>query len=106
LVRARRQGFHEDSNAGIWDYKGGDEARPTLAILTTEAQDRVRPIHDRMPLVIPSEAIDSWLDGSTPPMPPAGTPIDADPISTRVNNVAHDDPEVLTPSRPSPAQAR
>jgi len=92
--------------AGIWDYQGGDEARPTLAILTTEAQGRVRPIHDRMPLVIPSEAIDSWLDGSTPPLTPEDTPFETDRIRTRVNNVAHDDPEVLTPSRPGPAEAR
>ena len=34
----------------------------TCSVITTEATDAVGHIHDRMPMVIPREAIDAWLD--------------------------------------------
>ncbi len=39
----------------------------TFSIITTEATDAVRPVHDRMPLVVPPALYDDWLnDGDDP----------------------------------------
>ena len=50
--------------AGVWETRrlpdGGDYE--TCAIVTTEANDLMRPIHHRMPLVVAREEADRWLD--------------------------------------------
>lgn len=53
------------SMAGLWSlWKGpNDEILETCAILTTEPCDVVRPIHNRMPAILPEVALDPWLDG-------------------------------------------
>ena len=50
--------------AGISDtWLGPDGTElPTAAIVTTEANDLMRPIHDRMPVILPREALGTWLD--------------------------------------------
>lgn len=48
--------------AGIWDYRGGDESQPTVAILTTQAPMDLAAIHDRMPVIIPNELIYNWFE--------------------------------------------
>ena len=54
--------------AGIWDvWKGADRPLYTCAILTTKPNEVVRPLHDRMPVVIPREHYDRWLDPKTDP---------------------------------------
>jgi len=80
-----------------WKTPEGKELR-TCTIITTEANDLVRPIHDRMPVILPERFEDRWLDpgeGSremllallTPY--PAGemTAYDVAPV---VNNAGHD----------------
>jgi putative SOS response-associated peptidase YedK len=54
--------------AGIWDvWKGADRPLYTCAILTTGPNELVKPLHDRMPAVIPREHYDAWLDPKTDP---------------------------------------
>lgn len=49
--------------AGIWDSSPGFDAQGACAIITTEPNAVVRPVHDRMPvIVLPGEAA-RWLDG-------------------------------------------
>src|SRR5690606_24437829 len=49
--------------AGLWEtWRGGDEPLHTCTILTTEANERLRPIHSRMPVILPRAAYDVWLD--------------------------------------------
>ena len=53
--------------AGLWESwrpPGGDddEVLYTCTIITTDANDTLRPIHHRMPVILPPEAYDSWLD--------------------------------------------
>lgn len=43
-------------------WKGAMGSILTFAILTTAANDLMRPIHDRMPLIIRSEDYAAWLD--------------------------------------------
>ncbi|MEF9939123.1 MAG: SOS response-associated peptidase [Clostridium sp.] len=44
--------------AGIWNYF---EAVPRFVILTTQANESMLPVHDRMPLIIEPDELDAWL---------------------------------------------
>jgi putative SOS response-associated peptidase YedK len=44
--------------AGIYDVRGGV---PCFCILTTAANDSMREVHDRMPLVLERKQIEPWL---------------------------------------------
>ena len=49
--------------AGLWDTwhepQGGEVS--TFAIITTTANALIRPIHDRMPVILPQEGVTAWL---------------------------------------------
>lgn len=83
--------------AGIWDYRGGDESQPTVAILTTQAPLDLEAIHDRMPVIIPNELIYNWFEqpDNRLLMPLSSGVFQADPISTRINNARNEGPECL-----------
>ena len=90
--------------AGIWDcWPGPTEKLFTCAILTTSANTLVEPVHDRMPVILPPEAWDAWLDPSqTDPakLLPLLQPFPAEsmevvPASPVVNNARHDAPDCL-----------
>ncbi|UCF30395.1 MAG: SOS response-associated peptidase [bacterium] len=77
----------------------------TCTIITTEANDLLRPIHDRMPVILYSRARDHWLDPRVQHpqrLKPLLVPYDPDrmeawQVSTRVNTPAHDGPELIEP---------
>jgi putative SOS response-associated peptidase YedK len=50
--------------AGLWDHWESPEGEPidSCTILTQDANELVRPLHDRMPVVIAPEDYDRWLD--------------------------------------------
>ncbi len=52
--------------AGIWDewHMDGTSIK-TCAIITTTPNKLLATIHDRMPVIIPSEGLDSWLRGNS-----------------------------------------
>lgn len=87
----------DDPDAFLWTY----------TILTCTATDELGHIHDRSPVVVPPDLVDSWLDpGTTDPhvvrdliaaMPP---PIlHTYEVSTSVNSVRNNGPELITPLR-------
>lgn len=91
----------------FWRDPDPDAPEPwltTVTILTTSATDALGRIHDRMPLPLPPAAWPSWLDpGSSPEAArealsahTAGL-LTAYPVSTAVNNVRHNGPELLDP---------
>jgi putative SOS response-associated peptidase YedK len=93
--------------AGLWDtWSGPDEARlATCCIITVAANELVRPIHDRMPVILPPDDYDRWLSPSTPEAELVGLlrPYPADemvvvPVGPAVNSVTNDGPECLTPA--------
>lgn len=49
--------------AGLWEHwQGGDGSEPeTCTILTTAANATMKPIHDRMPVILAPEDYDAWL---------------------------------------------
>ncbi|WP_020468979.1 SOS response-associated peptidase [Zavarzinella formosa] len=54
------------SFAGIWDcWKRGTEKLFTCAIVTTEANELTRSLHDRMPVILSPEDHANWLDPNT-----------------------------------------
>ena len=44
--------------AGVWDKRGGMDC---FCIITTEANNSVRPTNGRMPLLLPSDQLEPWL---------------------------------------------
>jgi putative SOS response-associated peptidase YedK len=79
-----------------------DRFRWTCTVLTTEAEDHLGHIHDRMPLMVPRERWGDWLDPSRPGdtgllVPAAPGRLEAYPVATLVNNVRNNGPELLEP---------
>ena len=94
------------SFAGLWDSweRPGHEPLHTFTILTTDANDDVRKIHDRMPVVIFEADRAMWLDRDASPSdvkallhPPAGGTFVSHAVSTRVNTPAEDDESLIVP---------
>jgi putative SOS response-associated peptidase YedK len=77
----------------------------TCSIITTQATDAAGHIHDRMPLVVPRDAIDQWLDPALTEPAQAlallsvteGAALEAYAVSTEVNSVQNNDPSLLRP---------
>ena len=96
--------------AGLYDTWVAPDGAPvrTCTIITTEAAESVRPIHDRMPLVIPKHTMPRWLDPSltdTKILIPllAGSPeeyLEAYEVSTLVNSPKNDAPRLIEPVNP------
>jgi putative SOS response-associated peptidase YedK len=93
--------------AGLWETWTGPngEELDTAAIVTTSANKTLAAIHERMPVVVPPEAFDLWLncavvDATTASALIAPAPenfFEAYPVSTHVNRVANDDPKLVEP---------
>jgi putative SOS response-associated peptidase YedK len=89
--------------AGLWEvWEGDEETIPCVTILTTEPNETVAPIHDRMPVVLPRDEEDDWLAAGPDErralcLPSPDDDLDAYEISTRVNDPGNDDPRVIEP---------
>jgi putative SOS response-associated peptidase YedK len=59
--------------AGLWekwkDRKAGTEPL-TFTVITTDPNEVVQPLHDRMPVIIPENDYDRWLQPGNPERPP------------------------------------
>ena len=78
----------------------------TCTVLTTTAEDSVGRIHDRMPLLVERDRWAEWLDPAVTGekgdprgllVPAAPGRLDAYPVSTLVNDVRHNGPELVEP---------
>lgn len=85
--------------AGLYEETAAD---PRFVILTTSANDIVKPVHDRMPAVLSAEAMQRWLEAppDEPLTPAAADLLTGTAVSPRVNSVANDDPDCLAPPPP------
>lgn len=86
--------------AGIWSV-ARDEA-PTAAILTTGPNALLTALHHRMPVILPPQLVDAWLDpdAAVGDLEPMLTPAPEEslrlwPVSTEVNRVAADGRHLL-----------
>jgi putative SOS response-associated peptidase YedK len=75
-----------------------------FSILTAGAIEPVARIHDRMPVILPTDLLTRWLaPGAAPPCPvPLPGLLVARPLSPRLNSIANDDPACLEPAAPEP----
>lgn len=86
----------------IWNTPDGSTVY-SATIITTEPNELVRPIHNRMPLILPEEHYDLWLspeERKPQELEPALRPFPAErmaayPVSTRVNSPANDEPALI-----------
>ena len=92
--------------AGLWDRWQPPEGEPVVSctIVTTSANDALRPIHERMPVILPREARATWLDPSADVdallsvlRPYEGDDLEAHAVSTLVNSPKNDVPDCITP---------
>jgi putative SOS response-associated peptidase YedK len=98
--------------AGLWDrWRRGDEEIVSCTILTTTPSAVVAPLHDRMPVLLPPEERELWLDPAADPaallalLRPDAGPLEAYPVAPLVNRPDNDGPEVREPTptpRPHP----
>ena len=88
---------------GLWDrWEKAGEPIESCAILTCDANEAMQVIHDRMPVVIPPESFDLWLDPTTKDVSRLLRPFHPDemtayPVSTLVNNVRNDSSKCVEP---------
>jgi putative SOS response-associated peptidase YedK len=92
--------------AGLWErWNKGEQPLDTFTIITTSPNDVVAALHDRMPVILPPEHYDEWLDPGPMeesrleallrPHPAAG--MESYPVSTHVNSPQNDDPQCVLP---------
>jgi putative SOS response-associated peptidase YedK len=91
--------------AGLWESWQGPngEEMETAAIVTTRANKTLSPIHERMPVIVPPEAFDLWLDAANVDaetaaaliVPSGEDLIESHEISTAVNRVANDNAALI-----------
>lgn len=91
--------------AGLWEFWKKDEEIESCTILTTDANDTIRPLHDRMPVILEPRDFKRWLD------PAPGDPgvllemlrpypaeqVTLAPVSVLVNNPRNERAECVVP---------
>jgi putative SOS response-associated peptidase YedK len=109
--------------AGLWETWMGPngEEMETAAIVTKPADRELTYLHDRMPVIVPPDAFDFWLDSGKVDATTAATLFDPGPdelleayeVSPAVNRVENDTPDLIVPfsadaaaEPPAPAPAR
>jgi len=93
--------------AGLWDVwrKPGGGKVESFTIITTEPNDLIEPIHNRMPAILQPEDEEQWLDASRTTFtkarsllkPLAAELMDAHDVSPIVNSAKYDGPECIQP---------
>lgn len=93
--------------AGLWEaWEGPDHSSiESCTLLTTEPNELLRPIHDRMPVILAADDYPRWLDpaaeepGRLAPLlrPYPGGEMVAGPVSTFVNSPANEGPKCIEP---------
>ena len=93
--------------AGLWaSWRDPDteERVVSCTIITTEPNALVAPIHDRMPVILPAESWERWLDREFDDavalqamLAPSVEEMAAHPVSTLVNSVRNNLPDCIVP---------
>jgi putative SOS response-associated peptidase YedK len=92
--------------AGLWEHWERDgRALDSCTVLTTEANALVKPLHERMPVILAPADFDRWLDPKAakgPELQALLRPYPAEamaayPVDPRVNNARHNDAECVAP---------
>ncbi len=87
--------------AGLWERWKPRQGEPveTFTIMTTDANEQVARIHDRMPVILPLDAVDTWLTAPTEEarklLAPYAGPVSIRAVGRYVSNVNNEGPECL-----------
>lgn len=88
--------------AGLWSrwHPPGGEPIDTYTIITTDPNELMASIHNRMPVIVPPDRYREWLEGAAPqdllrPLPP--DQMEAVPVSPTVNNPRTDTADCIEP---------
>lgn len=94
--------------AGVWErWRPKDAAKDaprleTCTVITTTPTAQISRLHDRMPLILPPEAWDAWLDPDrtsdeaiAPLLAHRDVELEMYPVSTMVGSPANDDPRLI-----------
>lgn len=97
--------------AGLWERWQAHDGNTleTGTIITTEANSLMASVHDRMPVILPPETYDRWLDPGATDLQPLLRPYASDamtlyPVSLTVNSPSHDTPDCIQPIEKNPPQ--
>ena len=88
--------------AGLWeDWQGPDGSEvETCTIITTDAAPQISQIHHRMPVILDPQNFETWITGTPEAAQDLLQPYQGErrlvtvPISSQVNNVRNDGPEL------------
>lgn len=90
--------------AGLWERWEGPDGSviESFTIITTDANDSVRPFHNRMPVILRPGDYEAWLNPQSKPellqsllKPCPADWLVASPVSKQVNNARNDDPACI-----------
>lgn len=97
--------------AGLWDgWKDpatGQWLR-TFTILTCPATARLRPLHERMPVILPDADVATWLEaegGQELMRSFPGAALEVRPVAAQVNSVRNEGPGLVVPLPEAEAEA-
>lgn len=92
--------------AGLWERWAPADGMTTdtFTVITTAANDAIRPLHDRMPVILAPQDYSTWLARATEPehldsviSSPPVVPVALFPVSKAVGNVKNDSPDLIAP---------
>ena len=89
--------------AGIWDrWRKNETSIKSCAIITTAANELLEPVHDRMPVILPEDKYELWLNEEVSPAerkkllePFASEQMSKIPVSSQVNYTDVDNEELI-----------
>ncbi|MCW5700856.1 MAG: SOS response-associated peptidase [Rhodospirillales bacterium] len=95
--------------AGLWETWQSPDGTPmqSCTIIVTEANDFLRPLHNRMPVILEPEHFDDWLDIGRPLeetqrlFAPFSGDLTAWAVGRVVNSVRNDGPACIEPTSPA-----
>ncbi len=98
--------------AGIWETGVDDTLPPCFAILTTEPNGLVAPIHNRMPVILTHETMARWIGSEPLPEPEyreltrplAAEKMQERPVNRFVSNARNEGPKCIAPPDPEPVE--
>jgi putative SOS response-associated peptidase YedK len=106
-MRVRLRSKDPFAFAGLWDLwkdQDGSEIR-SFTIITTDANEALKPIHERMPVILKPEDEELWLDPATEPeklikmlAPYPNDEVEAYEITKLVNSPRNDTPDCIQPA--------
>jgi putative SOS response-associated peptidase YedK len=83
--------------AGLWEQWRDLQ---TCAVITTDANEKMRAVHDRMPVIVSRADYGAWLAGQDVALAPcADEAIAIRRVSRAVNNARNDVPELIEPEK-------